>query len=482
MFCGILKPQSIAASIAPQLKESEMKTNLPSGSRPSFLAANITALAAAALFVLWGNAFAEKTVVICVIDGLQAVTAKTAAENGAANLKMIYEQGVVAEQAYCPAPGGRMKLEDGSEPWGGTTPPNVAIHTGCHMFESYEMDDIFLAAREKGIASVFSGGHNLYSVVTTPSFHYAGNFTDEKVVQNAIDHYTTDDIRLVRLHLQRIRSAWNGPDDRIDPNSEYVKAVVAADAQLGRLIDEIKAEGDWDSTYLVVSADHGMGETTRSSHPGNVLSSWEVFIGFYGPGIKKGETIPYAENPDIAILAAHLLGLRPLKGHTDPDVTITPRGPTGVLLTNIFEGNPRELGHPKPIYSYLEEVNLQPQNNYVSYRNGVRPHLEETPTSLRNSLSSVTEHRRVDSRIDKNGIHYIIRHDTYVVANIVNAQGSLVSTIHSGHQGSGEYRIGSSQIHAALRTRAAGVYFLRFAAGRLQRHLLRLSYSGITLR
>ena len=46
-------------------------------------------------------------------------------------------------------------------------------------------------------------------------------------------------------------------------------------------------------------------------------------------------------------------GLPPLRGHLDPRVTLPMRGPTGTVLTNLFEGAPAELDHPRLIEACL---------------------------------------------------------------------------------------------------------------------------------
>ena len=311
---------------------------------------------------------AKVIVVVFIIDGLQSVTAATAAANGAANLQMVFEQGVTVDEAFCVSPSPRLELPDGSRPWGGTSPPNVAIHTGCHVYDSRQMDDIFFAARDSGIKSVYVGGDKNYAAFDTADYHYAGKFSDQETVARAVQHFKDDGVRLLRLHLQRIRDDWNGPDGRTDPSSEYVQAVINADRQLGVLIDALKSANAWENTYLIVSSDHGMGQSGKSSHPAGDRSSWEIFMGFYGPGIKQGETIPYAESPDMALLTVHLLGARSLQGHTDPDVTIDPKGTTGTLLTNIFAGSPSTLEHPQLIRNYLESENYSPPGDFVHYR------------------------------------------------------------------------------------------------------------------
>ena len=90
----------------------------------------------------------------------------------------------------------------------------------------------------------------------------------------------------------------------------------------------------------------------------------------YGPGIKQGATIPYAELPDVAVLTNHLLKLPALKGHDD--ASITPKGPTGTLLTNIFEGDSGELTHPSYIQAYLDtDTYISGGTGYADYRLGM---------------------------------------------------------------------------------------------------------------
>ncbi len=107
----------------------------------------------------------EQPIVIqFIIDGLMKDAVETAIKAGAENLKYFRNNGVVVEAAYSNSPVGRVKLPDGSEPWRGASPPNIGMHTGTHVFESQNLDDIFLSARRKGIKSVYVGGHTLYDV------------------------------------------------------------------------------------------------------------------------------------------------------------------------------------------------------------------------------------------------------------------------------------------------------------------------------
>jgi hypothetical protein len=319
----------------------------------------------------------EPVVLVFIIDGLQRDAAEVVAANGAVNLKFLIENGVTVKEAYCTSPAPRMFLPDGSLPWGTSSSPNVAMHTGTHVFESRQMDDIFLSARRAGIKSVFAGGAINYEEFSTPDFTYAGSLTDSTVVQYGIDHFKNDNTRLIRLHLQRIRDSWSGPDDKLDPQSEYQKDILKADALLGRIIQVLKEENVWENTWVIVAGDHGMGLTKESDHPPSVLSSWLTFMNFYGPGIKKGQTIPYAETPDIAIMVNHFLKLKALRGHTDPKINIEPKGPTGTLLSNIFENSPMVINHPGIIRKYLESRNLKPSDDFSEYRLSMLSLIEE---------------------------------------------------------------------------------------------------------
>jgi hypothetical protein len=259
----------------------------------------------------------------------------------------VLASGVRVQTTRATSPAGAIRLPDGSQPWGAASSGNVAVHTGCHLFESSRMDDIFLAARAAGMKSVFSGGHDNYAVFTTPDFHYGMTMDDATAVQHAIDHLKQDGARLLRVHLQRIRDFWTGPADKQNPDSPYIKHLLEVDALLGTLIQALREAELWDSTYLIVAADHGMGQTSISEHGSTALTSWQPFIAFHGPDLKKGATIPYAELPDLAVTAVRFLGLRPLEGHLDPALGIPVKRPTGTVLTNLFVGAPETIAHPR---------------------------------------------------------------------------------------------------------------------------------------
>jgi hypothetical protein len=329
------------------------------------------------------HAATPPTVVMFMIDGLQKQPAQVAASNGASNLRFFIDNGVWVNEAYCNNPFFFVQLPDGSQPWGTATPPNIMMHTGTHIAESRSMDDIFLSAARSGIKSVFAGGAGNYDVFTNATFlHFSGSASDAQVVDWGIQHLTQDGVRLIRLHPQRIRDAWSGAAASTDPSSAYQAAIRNVDSQLGRLVTQLKNMGLWDNTYFILGADHGMQPGSGSGHPANFRSSWEPFMLFYGPGIKKGATIPYAETSDIALMAAHFLQIERPRGH-NASVNVNPRGPTGTFLSNIFIGQPDTIAHPQYVKQYLVARNFAPPDNWTDYRSfmlNILPKNTPTPT------------------------------------------------------------------------------------------------------
>lgn len=312
----------------------------------------------------------DPVVVQFIIDGVDLNTVRTAVAAGAKTMGGLLEQGVTVETAYCTSPAPRLQLPDGSLPWGGSTSSNVALHTGCHLFESRNMDDIFLAARRAGIDSMFAGGSPNYSVFENAGHLYYGDTSDEEVVQRALQHFNEDGARLLRLHLQHIRDAWSGPSDTTNPESAYIKYFVeTVDPLLAKLIGGLKSAGAWERTYMILGSDHGMGQTSASNHPQSVRTSWDVFFAFHGPGIKRGAKIAYAEGPDVALLTNRLLSLPPLAGHLDESLPENLRKPTGTFLAHIFEGGPDDIEHPRLIERFLNSG--MPGDEYVDYRAGM---------------------------------------------------------------------------------------------------------------
>lgn len=88
---------------------------------------------------------------------------------------------------------------------------------------------------------------------------------------------------------------------------EYLKAVEAADAYLGRILDTLRASGKLEETLILVTADHG-GEGT--GHGGATMAEIEIPWIAHGPGVAVGKTISAPVNTyDTAATIAYALGL-----------------------------------------------------------------------------------------------------------------------------------------------------------------------------
>jgi hypothetical protein len=61
----------------------------------------------------------------------------------------------------------------------------------------------------------------------------------------------------------------------------------------------------------------------------------------------------------------------------EPSQRIEPRGTTGTLLMNIFEGEPAEINHPKLIRRYLQSKDRKPTDDYGEYRLAMLTYIKE---------------------------------------------------------------------------------------------------------
>jgi hypothetical protein len=320
------------------------------------------------------------TGVIFFIDGLTPQAVDTALGTGmATNIKFLIDNGVRVTLSHSPTPTARVSLPGGGMPNGGATAGNRTVHTGTHLIEADHagLDDIFKEATAAGLSSELVVDDPNYSIFTTPTVHEiittpAGGAADDQVISRAITLYKMNKPRLIRIHLQHIRTAWTGPAGLTDASSAYIRYLLDDDKRLGMFIQALKDGGVWDNTFFVLSSDHGMGTTSASAHSAAQLPSWNNFMCFYGPGLKKGATIPYAETPDIPVTLTRLMGLPALKGHTAASVTIAVKGPTGQYLSNLLAGAPADLNPPHP--KYIEQFLMSTPmlvDDYMQYRDGM---------------------------------------------------------------------------------------------------------------
>jgi len=109
------------------------------------------------------------------------------------------------------------------------------------------------------------------------------------------------------------------PRDRTrDVQDLYADALAYTDQQLARLIDHLKAQGRWDRTLLVVTADHGEAfyEHDMSMHAGKIYDEvMKVPLLLRAPGLSPGPDGRPAELIDIPPTILDLLKLPPHPGY-----------------------------------------------------------------------------------------------------------------------------------------------------------------------
>jgi predicted AlkP superfamily pyrophosphatase or phosphodiesterase len=114
----------------------------------------------------------------------------------------------------------------------------------------------------------------------------------------ALEYWKERHPSLMFVHLDGVdhaghQTGWLSPS--------YYRAVIEADGYVGQVLDEVGKEGAWDSTFVLVTSDHG---GTRHGHGRNSLA--EILIPWIlaGPGVTPGRlSIPVNTYDTAATLA-----------------------------------------------------------------------------------------------------------------------------------------------------------------------------------
>ncbi|WP_110601578.1 DUF3413 domain-containing protein [Salinicola lusitanus] len=123
-----------------------------------------------------------------------------------------------------------------------------------------------------------------------------------------------------------------GPDtDPVPYANRHRNAVHYDDELLGRVIDDLKAKGEWDDTMLVVTADHGQSFNDFGKnywgHNSNFASpQTHVPMIVTGPGVEPGRVEGMTSHLDVApMLMRHALGCtNPLADYAQGQDLLTP--------------------------------------------------------------------------------------------------------------------------------------------------------------
>ena len=107
---------------------------------------------------------------------------------------------------------------------------------------------------------------------------------------------------------------------------EYIKAIEEADAEIGKLVNNLKAEDLFNDTHFLLITDHGGIE---KKHGGVSMHEMQIPWGVAGPKIKKqGVAEFYNSNKNTALVIAQIFGIKKKQ---------LPKSWTGVIPEGIFK-------------------------------------------------------------------------------------------------------------------------------------------------
>ncbi len=231
---------------------------------------------------------------------------------GLVNVQRLAERGTQVKEALLISPW--HPTISGYLPLSTTSFPNPTTFAGS-LFLRPSHEQRYLQHGFGGFTAHIANSEAYRSL--NPGFDFIrlnGDDTDEDNVRLGLrllrEH---DDLTFMRLLLQDTNAAsqevagapagepW--ARDIYAKGSPYPAVVRTADALLGTFLDGLERLGMVDDTLLVLLSD---GQSRFGWHPVQAEDSWRTPLVFAGPGVAKGNSIPYAENIDIAPTVAAL--------------------------------------------------------------------------------------------------------------------------------------------------------------------------------
>jgi len=127
----------------------------------------------------------------------------------------------------------------------------------------------------------------------------------EKTIQTAIQYWKENRPELMFVHLDNVdhtghEYAWG--------SREYYKAVADADGYVGQMIDMLKSVSAQDSTYVLVTSDHG---GKGREHGKNSLTEIQIPWILVGPNVVAGRVASSVYTFDTAATIAWIFDLNP---------------------------------------------------------------------------------------------------------------------------------------------------------------------------
>ncbi|WKN42696.1 sulfatase-like hydrolase/transferase [Tunicatimonas pelagia] len=301
------------------------------------------------------NAQTSKRAILLYVDGFHPDATK---KYKLPNIQELIDGGTEVEEGVMAFP-----IHPTIWPYGQyhtTSFPNISTLAGTLFLDEKQHffpDD--LADTDK---TLHSAGSNSYrSLNVAFDFHLTeSGLKDSELIDFFIVTYKEEgDLQFSRIHLQELGGAGrveSGKNLSNDPwaqniwaeNSPYSKKLIETDKQIGRLIDFLRESDLLDSTLIVFMGD-GQAPTGWHTYMDEEASLTPIV--FYGSNIKNGYKVKYAENIDVIPTIAKAMNVKMNFSN----------GGTGMVLTEIFEGNNTVLEHPqwvKRINSQLREYTV----------------------------------------------------------------------------------------------------------------------------
>jgi len=205
--------------------------------------------------------------------------------------------------------------------WNSAQPPERRVYPAWPT--------LFEIARKAGYTTAMAAGKSKFSTLQTPgsltwSFVPDSSITPDSIVTGiAVGWIERYGPQVIFVHLADVDAAghefgWGSP--------EQVAAIGGADRCIGRIVDAIRARGWQDSTFILVTADHGgAGKTHGPDDPRSRMIPWIAT----GPGVCRGVDLTTdaaltVNTEDTFATLCHVLGIVP------------PRPVDGRPVTRIF--------------------------------------------------------------------------------------------------------------------------------------------------
>lgn len=132
-----------------------------------------------------------------------------------------------------------------------------------------------------------------------------GNLEDDTAAQ-AVTVIKEQKPTFLFVHFDHVDHALHGEGFGTEP---YIAAVHKLDGLVAQLLKALKEAGIFESTFILLTADHGGKD---KGHGGNDLQEFTIPWVAFGPGVAPGKTIEDPINTyDTAATIAYVFGLKP---------------------------------------------------------------------------------------------------------------------------------------------------------------------------